>query len=166
MPGVWLRGCGHHQPINICSEIHLERFSAREVEYRSMFGHAQRFTNFSDKIRRPFGMFFTVCSLRSARCVHVGCLGWSKKLHAEKWCWFVLVVCRDQCCSFPSWPNQISESSLIFTHVLLCSVCSWSFVFSGCHIISSVYRLRFYVRFLDYRLSTIAFPDIFKIRSR
>ena len=72
--------------------------------------------------------------------VRIGFSGRSKKLRAEKSCRFVVVLCRDQCFSSPSWPNKISESSMIFTHFVLCSVRSWSFIFSECRRISPVYR--------------------------
>ena len=46
--------------------------------------------------------------------INISFLGQSKKMHAEKLCRFVVVLCRDLCFSFPLRPNKICSSGSIF----------------------------------------------------
>ena len=87
------------------------------------------FCYFSNKSRSSFGMVFTVFPARSAKFVQISCLGRSEKIRSEKWCRFMVLLCRDQCFSSPLWPNKISEYRPILMHFVLCSDYSRSFDF-------------------------------------
>ena len=60
--GVW-EGL---QSIGACSEIHWERFSAREVAYEYIFEYVHQCVNFPDKVRSSFGIVFIEFLTRSA----------------------------------------------------------------------------------------------------
>ena len=63
-------------------------------------------------------MVFTISPARSAKCRSYRLFGLIQKLCAEQWCRLMVVLCRDQCFSFPLWPNEVSDFRLFCLSLL------------------------------------------------
>lgn len=118
--------------VDVCSEMLLEKFSAQDVAYRSIFEHFQSFFDFANKFR----WLAVLHGIDHISC-HVGQVSFTPVVWADpnscalkndedSWCNCVEISVF----SYPLWPNQMSDFRVIPVHFVQCYVCSWSSLFA------------------------------------